>query len=165
MPTSLRNSILDNMVAALQGISGAPNYFYTLNPVAVSRVVRPVDQVSVFPSLFVTEGSETRKWQTVGPQLLTNSFDVIIWGYARADAAVAPDATHAKEALIHDVDLALASAFNASQLGGSIVDIAPSGSTIKVETDEGLAALLATPDVGVFKMTIPVIYRQAWGVA
>ncbi len=163
MPTSQRNLILDNVVAALQAISGAPNYFYTAAPQSVSRVLRPIDQVSVFPALFVTEGSETRRWQTVGAQLLTSVLDIVIWGYARADGAIATDATHAKEALIHDVDLALATAFNVSQFGGSVVDLIPTGSSATVDTAAGVAAFLGGPDIGVFRMRVPAIYRQSWG--
>jgi hypothetical protein len=163
MPTSQRNLILDNVVVALQAISGAPTYFYTVAPASVSRVLRPIDKVSVFPALFVSEGAETRRWQSVGPQLLTNTLEIVIWGYARADGAIASDATHAKEALIHDVDLALATALNANQFGGSIVDLIPAGSSATIDTDEGLAAFLGAPDVGVFRMRVPVIYRQTWG--
>jgi hypothetical protein len=163
MPTSQRNLILDNVAAALQAISGAPGYFYTVAPQSVSRLLRPIDQVSVFPTLFVTEGSESRRWQSLGGQLLTNVLDVVIWGYARADGTIASDATHAKEALIHDVDLALATALSAGQFGGSIVDLIPAGSSATVETDEGLAAFVGAPDIGVFRMRLPVVYRQTWG--
>lgn len=163
MPISQRNLILDNVVAALQGISGQPNYFYAVHPEAVSRVLMPVDRIALFPALFVTEGAESRRWQTVGPQLLTNIFELVIWGYARADGSIATDATHAKEALLHDVDLALATALDPGQLNGSIVDMIPAGSALTVETDEGLAAFFGAPDVGVFRMKVPVVYRQAWG--
>ncbi len=163
MPTVQRNLILDNVVAALQAISGAPNYFYTLHPEAVSRVLMPVDRITIFPALFVTEGTESSRWQTVGPQLLTNIFEVVIWGYSRADGSIATDATHAKEALLHDVEVALAAALEPGQLSGSIVDFIPSGSTLTIETDEGLAAFLGAPDVGVFRMRLPVIYRRGWG--
>ncbi|MGD0076811.1 MAG: hypothetical protein ABSD31_21150, partial [Candidatus Binataceae bacterium] len=130
MPTVQRNLILDNVVAALQAISGAPNYFYTVQPEAVSRVLMPVDRITIFPALFVTEGTESSRWQTVGPQLLTNIFEIVIWGYSRADGSIATDATHAKEALLHDVEVALAAALEPGQLGGSIVDFIPSGSTL-----------------------------------
>jgi len=162
MPTAQRNLILDNVVAALQAISGAPNYFYALRPESVSRILMPVERISVFPALFVTEGSESRRWQALGPQLLTNIFELVIWGYARADGSIAIDATHAKEALLHDVDLALATALDPGQLNGSIVDFIPAGSTLTVETDEGLAAFFGAPDIGVFRMKLPVIYRSAW---
>jgi hypothetical protein len=165
MPTAQRNLILDNVVAALQTISGAPDYFYTLRPESVSRVLMLVERISVFPALFVTEGSESRRWQTLGPQLLTSIFELMIWGYARADGSIAIDATHAKEALLHDVDLALASALDPGQLNGSIVDFIPAGTTLTVETDEGLAAFFGAPDIGVFRMKLPVIYRCAGGQA
>jgi|HubBroStandDraft_6_1064221.scaffolds.fasta_scaffold159415_2 hypothetical protein len=163
MPTSQRNLILDNLVSALQAISGAPNYFYSVHPKAVSRVLTPVDRITTYPALFVTEGSETSRWQTLGPQLLTNVFEIVIWGYARADGSIAIDATHAKEALLHDVDVALASALEPGQLNGSIVDFIPSGTTLNVDTDEGLTAFFGAPDVGVFRMRLPVIYRRTWG--
>jgi hypothetical protein len=159
MPTAQRNLILDNVV------SGAPDYFYTLRPESVSRVLMLVERISVFPALFVTEGSESRRWQTLGPQLLTSIFELMIWGYARADGSIAIDATHAKEALLHDVDLALASALDPGQLNGSIVDFIPAGTTLTVETDEGLAAFFGAPDIGVFRMKLPVIYRCAGGQA
>jgi hypothetical protein len=165
MPTAQRNAILDSFVTALRAIAGGTNYFYSVNPAAVSRVLRSVDQASVFPALYVTEGTESRRWQTVGPQLLSNTLEIVIWGYAKADAAVAPDASHAKEALIHDVDVALAAAFNGGLLDESVVDLAPSGSAITIETDEGLAAMLAVPDIGVFRMRVPVLYRLQWGLA
>src|SRR2546423_12440643 len=98
MPTSTRNTILDNVVAALQSISGAPDYFYTTHPESVSRILMPVDRITTFPALFVTEGSESRRWETMGTQLLTNIFEIVIWGYARADGSIAFDASHAKEA-------------------------------------------------------------------
>src|SRR5438045_4831956 len=142
MPTSQRNAILDQVVAALQAISGAPNFFYSLHPESVSRVLMPVDRITVFPALFVTEGSESRRWQTLGAQMLTNNFEIVIWGYARADGSIAADATHAKETLIHDVDLALVAALDAGHLGGSIVDIIPSGTAMTVQTDEGLSAFM-----------------------
>jgi hypothetical protein len=161
--SSLRNSILDNVVTALQAISGAPDYFYVVHPESVSRILTPVDRLSVFPALFVTEGTETRRWQTVGPQLLTCTLELVIWGYARADGSVGADATHAKEALLHDVDVALAGAFNSTQFNGSIVDVAPAGNSMSVETDEGLAAFMGAPDIGVFRVKMPVVYRMAWG--
>ena len=80
MPTSQRNAILDQVVAALQAISGAPNFFYSLHPESVSRVLMPVDRITAFPALFVTEGSESRRWQTAGAQMLTNNFEIVIWG-------------------------------------------------------------------------------------
>jgi len=163
MPTAQRNLILDNMVTALQAISGAPNYFYSVHPKAVSRVLKPVDRITIFPALFVTEGTESSRWQTLGPQLLTNIFEIVIWGYARADGSIASDATRAKEALLHDVEVALAAALEPGQLNGSIVDFIPAGTTLSVETDEGLAAFFGAPDVGVFRMRLPVIYRHAWG--
>jgi hypothetical protein len=163
MASAQRNLILDSVVIALQAISGTPDYFYVVHPESVSRILLPIDRVSVFPALFVTEGTESRRWQTVGPQLLTNIFEIVIWGYARADGSVASDATHAKEALLHDIDLALARSLIASQLNGTVVDISPAGTTMIVETDEGLSAFAGAPDVGVIRLRIPVIYRQTWG--
>ena len=163
MAASQRNLVLDAFVSALTAISGPPNYFYACTPQSVSRMLRSVEQVSVFPALFVTEGSESRRWETLGGQLLTNMFELVIWGYAVADGSVALDASHAKEALIHDVDVALASALSANSFNGTIVDLIPAGTSMTVETDEGLAAVLGTPDVGVFRMRVPVIYRQTWG--
>ncbi|HTY53924.1 MAG TPA: hypothetical protein VMB26_01925 [Candidatus Binataceae bacterium] len=163
MPTAQRNLILDNVVIALQAISGAPDYFYTVDPESVTRILMPVDRITIFPALFVTEGNETSRWQTVGPQLLTNIFEIVIWGYARADGSIAIDATHAKEALLHDVEVALAAALEPGDLNGTIVDFIPSGTTLSIETDEGLAAFFGAPDVGVFRMRLPVIYRRGWG--
>lgn len=163
MASSMRDAILDNVVQTLQTISGEPNYFYTLASGSVSRVLTTVERVIVFPALFVTEGTENRRWETVGPQILSNILEIVIWGYARADGAVALDSAHARQALIHDVDVALAAAFTTNQLGGTVVDVLPSGSSMTLETDEGLAAVMGGSDVGVFRMRIPVLYRQTWG--
>jgi hypothetical protein len=163
MPTAQRNTILDSVVTALQSISGAPNYFYTVHSESVSRTLKPIDHVTIFPALFVAEGPELRKWETFGAQLLTAILDVVIWGYSRADGSIAIDAAHAKEALIHDVDVALSTALISNQFNGTVIDIAPRGTTIRIETDEGVASLLDSRDVGVFRARVPVLYRQIWG--
>ena len=145
----IRENILENLKTSLQAIDTEDDYNFTLRNDAVSRNLKPYDQISSsnLPALFVSDGSEVMVYDNMGSRV-PNHFNVIIRGMVEDRSAPSTELNKliadTKKAILTDLMRGVDSNSNPSAGNTKI---------LRVDTDQGMASPRA-----IFEMEIEVVY-------
>ena len=148
MPTSRRTEIIDFLVTRLKEIDGEASPFdssYTFNTNLfnnVFRILKFLDEVNDFPSLYIAAGTEFRDFNS--KSLTVATLDVTIRAYVYGE----DNSQSLADDLVQDIEHVIYSIGDNSDKG--ILDI-----TIEsISTDEGLAI-----PYGLAEAQLTVVYR------